>query len=292
MRSIPNTYIFSLALADLLVIVTCVPFTSVLYTVEKYPWDEVVCKLSEFVMDVSIGVSVFTLTALSVERYTAIVNPLKKFQTRPVTVLCALIIWIIAVVFALPSAIFSRIVNSPIEKENVTIPTCDPYPAYENYAKYAVVIRAVIYYILPLIIIAIFYILMAIHLHASTKEIPGESCRGQGIAQAKARKHVARMVLIFVLLFFICFLPNHVYRLWYHLNPNSGADYNAWWHYLKMIGFCLSFLNSCVNPIALYCVSSVFRAYFNHYLFCFKDPEWRRQNYSMSRGETRIDSTI
>jgi gastrin-releasing peptide receptor len=36
MRNVPNTYIFSLALGDLLVIVTCVPFISTLYTVSRY----------------------------------------------------------------------------------------------------------------------------------------------------------------------------------------------------------------------------------------------------------------
>ena len=36
MRNVPNTYIFSLALGDLLVIVTCVPFISTLYTVSSY----------------------------------------------------------------------------------------------------------------------------------------------------------------------------------------------------------------------------------------------------------------
>lgn len=73
-------YIFSLALADLLVIITCVPFTSILYTVESWPWGVVVCKVSETAKDISIGVSVFTLTALSAERYCAIVNPLRRLQ--------------------------------------------------------------------------------------------------------------------------------------------------------------------------------------------------------------------
>jgi hypothetical protein len=36
MRNVPNTYIFSLALGDLLVIVTSVPFTSTLYTVSSH----------------------------------------------------------------------------------------------------------------------------------------------------------------------------------------------------------------------------------------------------------------
>ena len=41
MRNVPNTYIFSLALGDLLVIVTCVPFTSTLYTVSLSTYCEI-----------------------------------------------------------------------------------------------------------------------------------------------------------------------------------------------------------------------------------------------------------
>ncbi|KAG8261134.1 Neuropeptide CCHamide-1 receptor [Homalodisca vitripennis] len=58
MRNVPNTYIFSLALGDLLVIVSCVPFTSTLYTIESWPWGELICKLSEATKDVSIRVRV------------------------------------------------------------------------------------------------------------------------------------------------------------------------------------------------------------------------------------------
>lgn len=50
------------------VIITSVPFTSLLYTIESWPWGLAVCKLSECAKDISIGVSVFTLTALSAER--------------------------------------------------------------------------------------------------------------------------------------------------------------------------------------------------------------------------------
>lgn len=37
------------------------------------------------------------------------------------------------------------------------------------------------------------------------------------------------------------------------------------WH-LVVAAFCLKFLNSCANPIALYCVSGVFRKKFDRYL--------------------------
>lgn len=73
-------YILSLALADLLVILTSVPFTSMIYTMESWPWGELICKISETAKDISIGVSVFTLTALSADRFFAIVDPLKKLH--------------------------------------------------------------------------------------------------------------------------------------------------------------------------------------------------------------------
>lgn len=76
------SYILSLALADLLVIITTVPLASTVYTVEYWPYGSFLCSLSEFMKDVSIGVSVFTLTALSGDRYFAIVDPLRKFHAH------------------------------------------------------------------------------------------------------------------------------------------------------------------------------------------------------------------
>lgn len=48
MRSVPNTFIFNLALGDLLVLLCSVPFTSTVYTLDSWPYGEFVCKASEF----------------------------------------------------------------------------------------------------------------------------------------------------------------------------------------------------------------------------------------------------
>jgi len=78
-------YLMSMAIGDLSVILFCVPFTSILYTMNSWPFGEFMCKFSEFIKDVSIGVSVFTLTAMSAERYSAIKHPLRRFQASKVT---------------------------------------------------------------------------------------------------------------------------------------------------------------------------------------------------------------
>lgn len=75
-------YIMSLAVADLLVIVTVIPLITVVYVLDSWPWGQLLCSVSEFVKDVSIGVSIFSLTTLAANRYCAIVNPMRKFHAH------------------------------------------------------------------------------------------------------------------------------------------------------------------------------------------------------------------
>ncbi|RZF36967.1 hypothetical protein LSTR_LSTR004655 [Laodelphax striatellus] len=268
MRNVPNTYIFSLALGDLLVVAICVPFTSTLYTLESWPWGQAICKLSEISKDVSIGVSVFTLTVLSAERYFAIVKPLRRHvSSKPFTIATAILIWIVSFFLALPAVFNTTIERRNVENDRVVV-YCTPFPQElgKSYAQFIVMSRFLIYYFIPLCIIGCFYILMARFLVISTQNMPGEQ-QGQS-NQIKARKKVAKMVLAFVIIFVICFLPIHIFMLWFHFYPEAEEEYDEYWHTLRIIGFCLSYINSCVNPIALYCVSKVFRRYFNQYLFC------------------------
>lgn len=118
--------------------------------------------------------------------------------------------------------------------------------------RYNVVAKSIAYYFLPLSIIAVLYALMAHRLNMSVREMPGELA-GPQRAQARARRHVARMVVTFVIgtitsqhaiiytfiqcnamqcitthpyhyiyihlisVFTVCFLPHHVFMLWFHL---------------------------------------------------------------------------
>ena len=98
---------------------------------EYWPYGELICKVSECAKDVSIGVSVFTLTALSAERYCAIVNPMRRhvsgrLSTKPVTLLTAVGIWVLAISLAMPAAIFSHVPDKPLEA-NKTIKVNYPF---------------------------------------------------------------------------------------------------------------------------------------------------------------------
>lgn len=300
MRNVPNTYILSLALGDLLVILSCVPFTSTIYTFPSWPYGEFVCKLSETTKDISIGVSVFTLTALSADRFFAIVDPIRKqFSslggrgTTKVTIMIATAIWGLAVMFSLPAAFgaYVRHVSPP----NSSLVICYPFPEEYGveYAQFIILARFLVYYFIPLSIIGFFYIMMARHLILSTRNMPGEMQPPQA-RQIKARKKVAKTVLAFVIIFALCFFPQHTFFLWFYFYPDAQENFNAFWHYFRILGFCLAFMNSCINPIALYCVSGTFRKHFDRYLFCCWRSTASRRGRSSRRhhtGTRKWDST-
>lgn len=67
-----------------------------------------------------------------------------------------------------------------------------------DFSRYVVVTKAFVYYILPLFIIGVLYLMMAQRLHVSAREMPGESLSMQSRSQVRARRYVARMVVAFV----------------------------------------------------------------------------------------------
>lgn len=69
MRTVPNLFLSSLALGDLLLLVTCAPVDASRYLVDEWLFGRIGCKLIPFIQLTSVGVSVFTLTALSADRY-------------------------------------------------------------------------------------------------------------------------------------------------------------------------------------------------------------------------------
>lgn len=183
MRSAPNMLIFNLALGDLLVLLVSVPFTGTIYTFESWPYGTFMCKFTEFARDTSVGVSVFSLTALSADRYFAIVHSVRKRVSGSKSkrmICCIVFIWILAVGLAIPGALFSHIVTFNVgntTNETAVIEVCYPFPSYfgPHYPKVIVMAKALTHYIVPLSIIGTFYSIMGHHLVRSTNALPGQA---------------------------------------------------------------------------------------------------------------------
>ncbi|KAK7494289.1 hypothetical protein BaRGS_00014392, partial [Batillaria attramentaria] len=249
MRNVPNILIVSLSLGDFLLILISVPLNSTVYTFTSWPYGEVLCKFNFFMQTWSLGITVFTLTALSIDRYLAIIT-LVFNRTRK-----------------------EACYNLPEEFDFDAIDKTVPKIYYMT--------RFIVFFAIPVVVITCFYLLMAQILIRSGEQMPCEG-KGGGMNQQRqiaARKKVARIVLSFVFIFVVCWLPRHIYLLWWYFDEEGY--FNEFWHVFKILGFCLTFINSCVNPFALYFLSSQFRKYYNRYLFCcFKKLRYTRMEPS------------
>lgn len=78
MRNTTNVLILSLALADLLFIVLCVPFTGVDYalsTTQGWPFGLLWCKTVQYLIYTTNFFSIYTLILMSMDRFLAVVYP-------------------------------------------------------------------------------------------------------------------------------------------------------------------------------------------------------------------------
>ncbi|KAF3703231.1 Neuromedin-B receptor [Channa argus] len=294
MRSVPNIFISSLAVGDLLLLGTCVPVDASRYFFEEWVFGEAACKLIPVIQLTSVGVSVFTLTALSADRYKAIVNPMDIQTSSAVfwTCLKAVSIWLLSILLAVPEAIFSQIVPMQVNSDNlnITFVNCVPYPlSNQMHPKIHSVMIFLIYFLIPLAIISMYYYHIARTLIKSAHDMPGE-VSDHTKRQMETRKRLAKIVLVFVGLFALCWFPNHVlymYRSFHYTEMDLSLAHLV----ITLLSRVLSFSSSCVNPFALYLLSESFRRHFNSQLRCGRGHRPERQaSYLHSTSHIRLTS--
>ncbi|XP_078471470.1 gastrin-releasing peptide receptor-like [Lampetra planeri] len=270
LRSGPNVQLCSLALGDAVLLLACVPVDAAKYFAPQWLFGEFGCKLIPYIQLTSVGVSVFTLTALSADRYRAIVKPMKLQRAAPRHALRralarAALIWALALALALPDAVLSHVHVFHLDDDDTTLLVCVPFPLDGDAQPLRIhaSLLFLAYYALPLCAICGYYYHIARALLASARELPGERGGGGGEhawRQVQARRKLARTVLVLAALFAACWLPAHLLYLYRAFTPGQAAASRA--HLLLTVAArALSFCGSCVNPLALYLLSDGFRAH-------------------------------
>uniref|UniRef100_A0A8C7VAI1 Neuromedin B receptor n=1 Tax=Oryzias sinensis TaxID=183150 RepID=A0A8C7VAI1_9TELE len=249
MRSVPNIFISSLAAGDLLLLVTCVPVDAFRFFSEEWVFGEAACKLIPVIQLTSVGVSVFTLTALS----------------NTVCVCVCVCVCVVAVL------------------AQITLVAPHRYPPPPQLRPKSVQLLIMVYFIVQI-----------------NKEL---KTRGLYILTAyrtvvqqrapfnmETRKRLAKIVLVFVGLFALCWFPNHVlymYRSFHYHQMDLSVAHLV----ITLLARVLSFSSSCVNPFALYLLSESFRRHFNSQLRCGRGPNPERQaSYLHSTSHIRLTS--
>jgi hypothetical protein len=242
MRTVSYSYILNLAIGDLFSLTMNLPLYQAMVLSHRWVLGEFLCKLAVFFRPLSIGVSGFSVTVLSVQRYYATLGTL-QMSTRKTTIIIVLAVWIVAVCCAVPSAFLVHVDHNM-------------FCASDNVEYYRMVdlFHLLTFCVMPLCVIVTMYVMTARQLVRSARRMQTD---------AKACKTLAKIVLGLATVFFISFVPYHV--LWtvilWEIVPLE-VDMT----YVVFASSCLLVFNSCFNPIALYCTSVTFKRQFKRYL--------------------------
>ncbi|XP_062373223.1 cholecystokinin receptor type A [Sardina pilchardus] len=112
MRTVTNLFLLSLAASDLMLCLFCMPFTLIPNLMKDFVFGSAICKGAMYFMGISVSVSTFNLVAISLERYSAICNPLtsRAWQTKSHAAKVISATWVLSLLLMLPYPISSTLV--------------------------------------------------------------------------------------------------------------------------------------------------------------------------------------
>ncbi|THD27965.1 Allatostatin-A receptor [Fasciola hepatica] len=270
MRDSTNILILSLAVADLAFIVICIPLTTVIYIVGGWPMGVALCKVYFYLMYVTAFCSVYTLVLMSLDRFLAVVYPMRSIQWRNQanTVRIVLFTWSVVLIANLPLLINAVIVRGPVDggdsacyTEYCTyawLVTVDEktQTARDNYdkARPFFLIFFLFGYLLPFVGICILYISLICRLRCRRSPNIKQSAESR-----RSKKRVTVLVVTVVVVFGISWLPIHIVFLIQYFVGDPNTDF---FRIVQILSNSLAYGNSSINPILYAFLSVNFRKAF------------------------------
>ncbi|XP_063772620.1 neuromedin-U receptor 1 [Pseudophryne corroboree] len=302
MRTPTNYYLFSLAISDLMVLVMGMPLE--LHEIwSNYPFvfGKGVCTFKTLLFETVCFASILNVTALSVERYIAVVHPLraKYVVTRNHAKRVIISVWVLSVLCSIPNTSLFGIYQLNVSGLGI-VPGSETCNLVRPRWIYNVIIQitTIIFFFLPMGTISVLYLLIGLQLKRekmlqvleAKSGGDGDSYQNVRLQQEKSRrKQVTKMLFILVVVFGLCWAPFHTERLLWSFINNWTEELHEIFGFVHIISGVLFYLSSVVNPILYNLLSTRFREMFKE-VMCHgrkKRLGSRRSSPSVTRVTTR-----
>ena len=284
LRTAANAFLFSLTISDLLITIFCMPFNALL--VRRTFWDfgdvsAAACKLVPYMQTVAVTSGIFTLVVIALERFAAVLFPLRIKQlhmadnaTLAVVVLVAL--WIASALYAIPNALWfeyhPNIIRFVLQEigdgrldgilDDVTLfndtfeftlaPTCrigsDFSDAFDAYRLSFLILL----FVLPFLVTTSLYVVVVQRLW-SRRNMSGATLQS---SRVRLYKRITLMLILIQTLFVICWAPTLFYETWVSY---AEAEVTEWTLNTRYYLQWLAMSHSCCNPFVYVFLHEKFR---------------------------------
>lgn len=198
MHTATNYYLFSLAVSDILLLLSGLPAEMIgLWSKHYYMFGESFCILQGFVAETSANATVLTITAFTVERYVAICHPFRSHSLSKLSraVRLIIIVWFFSMLLAVPLAIQFGVTHEQVLNHMETTHCTIKSVLFEN----AFILSSCVVFVLPMTVITVLYVLIGLKLRLSGRMASNRPSVNNDNEAARPRasshqKHVIKML--------------------------------------------------------------------------------------------------
>ena len=284
LRNAPNILICNLAVADLLYILVTGPIKIKHEINPCWFAGHTTCVLRFYAPIVCQCACVYSLVALSRERYSAIVNGIHLRMHHQMG---------IAICWALVSWMFGVIIASPIWTVNFAhLTSCDYLCRSFKLAKSAKIFQIcdfLFLYIIPFVTMLVHYIITSKFLLSSTQNFEQNRTIRR---QIKSRRRLAYISIAMSVFFCVFWLPYYVYNFILHFNLRDVSNKPSFIPF-RHFHYYMSLANSSLNPWLLFILSSTHRKRLIRCLTCKSRPNrLQRQTTSQTTLSMKLRMSL
>ncbi|XP_050955346.1 galanin receptor 2a [Labeo rohita] len=236
-----DVLLLSMALADFLMLLL-IPFTVHSAVSFSWPLGNTSCKVYQFLQAFSLAASTYSLCTVSMVRAMIITNPYRP-PTMDLVVFMFILVWAFSFFISLPLRIFATkdSLDPGLSNSTVCLPTTQEH-------HYQVVLsQFVLFYFIPMLVIAVNSARMAFFLHKRPV---------MSFASARNTRRASLMVFLAAGTFSLCWLPGYVLELCVYLGLYRHGRPWEMFHFTCTV---LQYLHPCVNPVLYVLLSKRYR---------------------------------
>ncbi|XP_074644015.1 QRFP-like peptide receptor [Tubulanus polymorphus] len=265
MRNSTNYFILNLSVADLFVLIICMP-SALLEFHAKDVWylGEAMCKLVPYLENLSALASVLTILAISFERYYAICHPFQAQYnctiSRSLKVLTA--VWLFAIIVSAPFILTTRLGKAVFTETGKTVYVCRTM-ATSISSRAFFTANIVFFFFIPMIMLAVLYANIISKLFTDSSHLlQTNASRNTGL---RNRRQVVFMLVSIIILFITCMLPFRILTMYLMYTPMTRIKVEVGVYrmfYLILFARVMYYLNSACNFLVYNAHSTKFRCAF------------------------------
>ncbi|XP_038631827.1 cysteinyl leukotriene receptor 1 [Scyliorhinus canicula] len=252
-RTAFNVYMLNLAVSDMLCVCT-LPLRVIYYSNKgKWMFGDFLCRITSYFLYVNLYCSIYFMTAMSFNRFLAIVFPVKNMKivnVKKAKIVCA-VIWIFVTVTSSPFLLSGSHVHG--NKTKCFEPPNDRVNRGLKSLLIMNYVSLILGFILPFFVILICYIFIIRTLMKSTASIHKKKTLHQ---------RAVHLIIIVLATFLICFMPYHLQRT-LHLHSiqqkEKSCENIVYMQKSVVITLCLAAANTCFDPLLYFFSAENFR---------------------------------